>query len=257
MSQTPLPPPPPGSPYAYGPQFYVGPATGLATGALVLGIISIPTTCICIGPLLGLLAVILGLVAVTRAGREPERYGGKGRAVGGVVTGGLSVATVVAFLAVVYTAGTELVKAFPNVIGAAHTVVGLENIGKGLQAYYTTYADYPPDLSTLAGENLIPPSPLPDAPRDPIAGFSYVAGVGPADPPHWIVAYAETQVFGHPLVVILRASGATDFAERAEFTKTMRDFEQDYERARGRPPRVLPAARPSSAPQTDEETQEP
>ncbi len=257
MSQTPLPPPPPVSPYAYGPQLYAGPATGLATGALVLGIISIPTTCICVGPLLGLLAVILGLVAVTRAGSEPERYGGRGRAVGGIVTGGLSVVTVVAFLAVVYAAGAELAKAFPNVIGAAHTVIGLENVGKGLQAYYGTYAEYPPDLATLAAENLIPPSPLPDAPHDPVASFAYVAGVGPTDPPHWVVAYGETQVFGHPLVVILHASGATDFKEPAEFKQTLKDFEQEYERARGQPPRVLPAARPQPRPREEEKTEEP
>ena len=256
MSQTPLPPPPPVSPYAYAAQVYAGPATGLATGALVLGIISIPTTCICIGPLLGLIAVILGLVAVTRAGSEPERYGGKGRAVGGIVTGGLSVATVVAFVALLSAAGTELAKAFPNVLGAAHTVIGLENVGKGLRAYYGTYGDYPPDLATLAAQNVIPPSPLPDAPPDPVASFTYVSGVGPTDPPHWIVAYGETQVFGHPLVVVLQASGATNFLEPAEFKQTLTDFELEYERTRGQPPRVLPAVRPATTPKAEAETED-
>lgn len=57
---------------------------GLAITSLVLGIISIPT--------LGLLvigaitAIVLGVVALKRARKEPAIYGGKGMAIAGIVT---------------------------------------------------------------------------------------------------------------------------------------------------------------------------
>ena len=55
-------------------------STGLAVTSMVLGIVAI---IVC--PLLGIVAVILGIVALTRAGREPHRYGGKGMAIAGVM----------------------------------------------------------------------------------------------------------------------------------------------------------------------------
>jgi hypothetical protein len=62
---------------------------GLAIAALVLGLLSIPTLgCLGIG---ALAAVILGIVALVKANREPHLYGGKGLAIGGIVSGALSV----------------------------------------------------------------------------------------------------------------------------------------------------------------------
>jgi type IV pilus assembly protein PilA len=62
---------------------------GLARASLVLGLLSIPTLgCLGIG---ALVAVILGIVALVRASREPQLYGGKGLALGGIVSGALSV----------------------------------------------------------------------------------------------------------------------------------------------------------------------
>lgn len=89
MSQPPYPPPP--DPYAPQPleAYNVPPpvSTGMATTALVLGIIAIPTTLMCVGPLLGIIAVVLGIIAIARAAGAPDRFGGKGRAVAGVLTG--------------------------------------------------------------------------------------------------------------------------------------------------------------------------
>jgi type IV pilus assembly protein PilA len=60
----------------------------MAITSLVLGILSIPTLgCLGIG---ALLSVVLGIVALTRANREPHVYGGKGLAIGGIAAGALS-----------------------------------------------------------------------------------------------------------------------------------------------------------------------
>jgi hypothetical protein len=62
---------------------------GYAIASLVLGILSIPT----IGLLLvgAMLSVILGVVALVKASREPEEYGGKGMAIAGIVLSGVSI----------------------------------------------------------------------------------------------------------------------------------------------------------------------
>jgi hypothetical protein len=56
--------------------------------SLVLGILSVPTL-----GLLGLgalIAIVLGIVAIMKANRSPQEYGGKGLAIGGIVCGGAS-----------------------------------------------------------------------------------------------------------------------------------------------------------------------
>lgn len=61
---------------------------GMAITSLVLGVLGLPTFgCLGIGALLG---IVLGIVALTRANREPQVYGGKGFAIGGIVACALS-----------------------------------------------------------------------------------------------------------------------------------------------------------------------
>ncbi|MEK6975857.1 MAG: DUF4190 domain-containing protein [Candidatus Thermoplasmatota archaeon] len=69
-------------PYATGPgQPYAGRSQGMAVGALVCGILGLFI------PPLALVAIILAAVAMSSADRDPQRYGGKGMAVAGLVLG--------------------------------------------------------------------------------------------------------------------------------------------------------------------------
>ena len=72
---------------------------GYAIASLVLGILSIPT----IGLLLvgAMTSVVLGVVALVKASREPEEYGGKGLAVTGIVLSGVSVLIMPAMIGIV------------------------------------------------------------------------------------------------------------------------------------------------------------
>jgi len=75
------------------------PRQGMAISSLVLGILSF-VTCggLAIGPIVGL---ILGIVAAVRAGREPAEYGGKGLAIGGIVTNGICLVLAPVFIGMI------------------------------------------------------------------------------------------------------------------------------------------------------------
>jgi Domain of unknown function (DUF4190) len=64
----------------------------LAIVCLCFGLASITFGWICGGPVLALVAVILGIVAFVQIKRDPVRYGGKPLALGGLITGGIVLA---------------------------------------------------------------------------------------------------------------------------------------------------------------------
>ena len=65
------------------------PRQGLAIASLVLAVTSLPLAFCLIGILTAPLAVVLGIVAVVRANRQPAEYGGRGLAIGGIAVGAL------------------------------------------------------------------------------------------------------------------------------------------------------------------------
>jgi hypothetical protein len=73
------PPPPP--PYAQSP------TNGLATASMIVGIASM----LCFGPLPAIVAIILGLSALSQIKKNPERAGGQSQAWTGIITGCVSV----------------------------------------------------------------------------------------------------------------------------------------------------------------------
>ena len=80
------PPPPP-----YRPPINKQPSQGLALASMITGIAGLLLGG-CLGPLPGIAAVIMGLVAQSQIKREPDKYGGKPFATAGVVIGGVSIA---------------------------------------------------------------------------------------------------------------------------------------------------------------------
>ena len=87
MVQTPAQPawrPPPPPAYVKPPS----PAIGVAS--MIVGIFSMVLGVLCFGPVMGIVAVALGIVALTQNKKSPQHVGGRGFAVAGVVTGGLS-----------------------------------------------------------------------------------------------------------------------------------------------------------------------
>lgn len=62
----------------------------LPTISLVLGILGIVTICCWGGIPLGAGAVITGVIAMNQEKNDPQNYGGRGMAIGGIITGAIS-----------------------------------------------------------------------------------------------------------------------------------------------------------------------
>jgi Domain of unknown function (DUF4190) len=68
-----------------------GPSQGLATASMIVGLAGILLSW-CFGPVPGIVALVLGLVALSQIKKSPEKYTGKGMAIAGVVIGAVTLA---------------------------------------------------------------------------------------------------------------------------------------------------------------------
>jgi hypothetical protein len=113
MSQLPPPPPPPGyygQPSSYG--WYQVPEAPNATAAMALGIASLcvlPLGCCCwvlslVSLAFGITAVVMGVTVRNRIAASQGGFGGGGKALAGIITGGIATA----IAAVVIVAGLAL-----------------------------------------------------------------------------------------------------------------------------------------------------
>lgn len=76
----------------------VGPSINLPIISLTLGVFSLILVCCYFGFVLGPAAVIIGIIALNQEKRDPERFGGKGIAIGGIVTGAIAFLITLGFL---------------------------------------------------------------------------------------------------------------------------------------------------------------
>jgi hypothetical protein len=107
------------------------PKRGLAIASLVIGLISVPTLGLFIVG--GVVAVLLGIVALVKIKKEPAAYGGTGLAIGGIVAGAASLALipVIGILAAVAIPGLSRAAIAGNevsTIGRMRSIVSAEMI---------------------------------------------------------------------------------------------------------------------------------
>jgi type IV pilus assembly protein PilA len=146
------------------------PRQGLAIASLVIGILSLPTLgCLGVGAVVG---IILGIVALRRAGRDPRAYGGRGFAIGGIVASALSL------LVAIPLVGITAAIAIPSLLRArvsaneAATIGDIRTVISAEAAYQSAcgsygrlqclsnprgagcLADYPPGAPTFLDSSL-------------------------------------------------------------------------------------------------------
>jgi|SRR5678816_480444 len=66
------------------------PSQGVAIASMITGLLGLVAGMFCLGPIPGLAALILGLVALSQIKNKPLTHGGKPMAIVGIVTGSLS-----------------------------------------------------------------------------------------------------------------------------------------------------------------------
>lgn len=109
---------------------------GMAIASLILGIVSIPTCgVIVIGSLVG---IILGIIAINNANKKPQQYGGKGMAIGGIVT------SVLGLLLIAVNAAVAIPQLQKSLKVGRETVVitSLNSIHQAEAAYYSSKNKY-------------------------------------------------------------------------------------------------------------------
>ena len=88
------PPPPPVAPFRPRTQ---QPTQNLALASMITAIAGLLMAG-CFGPLPGIIALVLGLVALSQIKKSPDKYGGKPFATAGVIIGGITIMFYVFFL---------------------------------------------------------------------------------------------------------------------------------------------------------------
>ena len=130
--------------------------TGLAVASLVLGLFGLPTLgLVGVGAITGL---ILGVMALTRANRRPQEYGGRGLAIGGIVLNGVAIL-------IIPVVGIVAAVAIPNLLAsrrAANEGSAISSIRAISTAEATFFATTGGDqkyatLEQLSSEGLIDP----------------------------------------------------------------------------------------------------
>jgi prepilin-type processing-associated H-X9-DG protein len=145
------------------------PSQGMAIGALVCGILGLVT---CLPPL-GLVGLVLGIVAVVRANNQPQRYAGKGMAIGGICTGGVSLVTLPLLIAMLLPPLARARELAKRTVCAAN----MQGIGIALATYANENdGKYPPSLDVLLDEGAIAPQQLICPSGDGSPNYVYIAG---------------------------------------------------------------------------------
>ena len=110
---------------------------GLAIGALVCGILGLVT---CVVPI-GVAGFVLGIIALVRINKRPADYRGRGMAVGGICTGGLSILLILVALAFLPWARERSRR--------TDCARNMQRIGSALYTYTRNYeGGFPPNLNT-------------------------------------------------------------------------------------------------------------
>ena len=98
------------------------PATGpsrnlLSLLSLIIGIVSLPLGfCFYIGVIAGIAAVILGIVGLVQIGQSGGVQPGRGLAIGGIVTGAISVILPVCLIVILALLGPAVGNVFSNIM---------------------------------------------------------------------------------------------------------------------------------------------
>lgn len=193
-------------------------SSGLAIGALVCGIVGF-----CV-PGLGLVAIILGVVALIKASSSPETHGGRGMAIGGIIAGVLSLLAGILAIGVLLPALGQARNAARDMMAQ----VQLRSIGQALQIYANEnkgwYPESTSDWSARLSQHGVSSEFLrsPKAPEGATDSFIYIAGLQSTGSPQRILAYENPKyVRENGKVSVLYLDGRVEQMNAADLTRLL------------------------------------
>ena len=128
--------------------------TSLAIASMILGILGFVTSIFLIGILLAPIGLILGIVALVKANKKPEVYGGKGFAIAGIATS----AIIVLFVPIIAAIAIPNLLAARRAANEAAAISSLRKLGGAESSFMGVKRNNGcGDLSALGSLNLIDP----------------------------------------------------------------------------------------------------
>ena len=209
MADQPTPPVPP---YGTG----ATQSTGLAIGAMVCGLVGL---FMC--PLSGIVGLIMGIIALVQANREPSQYGGKGMAITGIVTGAISLLVVPALLISIMLPSLARARELGKRVKCKTNFAQLENA----LDLYTANNDgaFPPNLDVLIETAGITPSSL-ECPSARTANYIYIPGLPTNAPPDAPIFYEPIKNHGGEGGHIAFVDGSVRFVEKNAYEKVLAPY---------------------------------
>ncbi|MBN2541841.1 DUF4190 domain-containing protein [bacterium] len=143
---------------------------GMATASLVLGIIAIPTGLFFIGQVLGILAIIFGIVAIINY-KKDRAIGGQGKAIAGIATGSIGICMIIVTLLAAL--------AIPRFVSASRKArvtlakETLKEIYTAQQDFYEMHGYYTPPAEDIFGEGSPPEGLILEYPLGSKQRFKY------------------------------------------------------------------------------------
>lgn len=191
--------------------------TGLAIASLITGILGF-----CL-PGVGLIAIVLGAIALMKASSNPETHGGKGLAIGGIIAGFLSILAVIALTLILMPALGVAREQARDLVTQTH----LRIVGSALQSYAAANKDWYPesigDWQSRLTSNGISPELLhsPRAPKGATDAFIYVPGLQTTSPSQRILAYENPAYVVKGTVAVLYVDGRVERMDVAELNRVL------------------------------------
>jgi prepilin-type processing-associated H-X9-DG protein len=161
------------------------PSQGMATTSLVTGLIGLV---IC-GPL-ALVGLITGIIALVRTGREPNRYGGRGMAIAGIVVSGAAMVIYPMLIAILLPSLSRARELSKRTVCAAN----MRGIGQAMYIYAQSEPNYafPDDINKVVAAGFTTPIQFqcPSAPPGRQCYF-YVSGQTTNSAPNSVVLFED------------------------------------------------------------------
>lgn len=216
--------PPSGGP-GPGPMPYAGghmepQRTGMAVTSLVSGVLSL-TICPVVAALVG---VITGIVALVRANREPQKYGGNGMAVAGIVMSSLGLVVIPLMISILLPSLSRARELSKRTVCAAN----MRGIGQALYIYAMDEPDgaFPDDITKVLNSGYTTRQQF-QCPSSMTPGqqcYYYVPGQTTNSDPSGVLLFEDPQIHGGEGGNVLYQDGHVQFIKFPQYQTIVDEY---------------------------------